>query len=77
MRRVAEAVPALSASPGGFTASELAREVRNISQQSEPEYGLRRAALILKSSAANTSFGASPSPRDTSPFQKDSKPSPL
>ena len=48
MRRVAEAVLALSPSPGGFTASELAREVRNISQQSEPEYGPRRAAYDLK-----------------------------
>jgi hypothetical protein len=74
MRWVAEAVLALSPSAGGFTASELACQVRSVSQQSEPEYGPRRAAMILKSSAANTSFGASPNPRDTSPFQTDSKP---
>jgi hypothetical protein len=48
MRWVAEAVLILSPLPGGFTASELARQVRSISQQSELEYGPRRAAYDLK-----------------------------
>jgi len=48
MRWVAEAVLALSPSPGGFTASELAGQVRSICQQSESEYGPRRAAYDLK-----------------------------
>jgi hypothetical protein len=48
MRRVAEAVLALSASPAGFTASELAREVRSRSGHSESEYGARRAAYDIK-----------------------------
>jgi hypothetical protein len=48
MRWVAQAVLALSASPGGFTASELARQVRSIGQQSESEYDPRRAAYDLK-----------------------------
>jgi hypothetical protein len=48
MRWVAEAVLILSPLPGGFTASELARQVRTISQQSESEYGSRRAAYDLK-----------------------------
>ena len=48
MRWVAEAVLALAPSPGGFTASELARQVRSTSGQSESEYGPRRAAYDLK-----------------------------
>ena len=48
MRRVAEAVLALSASPAGFAASELARQVRSMSGQSESEYGVRRAAYDIK-----------------------------
>jgi hypothetical protein len=49
MRWVAEAVVlALSPSAGGFTASKLACQVRSVSQQSEPEYGPRRAAYDLK-----------------------------
>jgi hypothetical protein len=48
MRWVAEAVLVLSPLPGGFTASELAGQVRTISQQSESEYGSRRAAYDLK-----------------------------
>jgi hypothetical protein len=48
MRWVAEAALVLSPLPGGFTASELARQVRTISQQSESEYGSRRAAHDLK-----------------------------
>src|SRR5215471_19345205 len=51
MRWVIEAVIALCASPSesqGFTASELARQVRLLSNQSESEYGPRRAAYDLK-----------------------------
>src|SRR5205814_7516011 len=48
MRWVAEASIALSPSPGGFTASDLARHVRVLSKQSESEYGARRAAYDLK-----------------------------
>jgi hypothetical protein len=39
MRWVAEAVLALSPSPGGFTASELAHQVRALSRQGESDYG--------------------------------------
>jgi hypothetical protein len=48
MRYVAEAVLALSPSPGGFTASRLADQVRAMSQQSDPNYDARRAAYDLK-----------------------------
>jgi len=48
MRRVAEAVLALSTSPAGFTASELAQKVRAMSGEMEPDYGPRRAAYDLK-----------------------------
>ena len=48
MRRVAAAVLALSTSPAGFTASELAQKVRAMSGASEPDYGPRRAAYDLK-----------------------------
>jgi hypothetical protein len=50
MRWVVEALIALcvSPSPQGFTASELARQVRLLSNQSESEYGPRRAAYDLK-----------------------------
>jgi DNA-binding transcriptional ArsR family regulator len=48
IRWVIEAVIALSPSPGGFTASELARQVRALSKQSESDYGPRRAAYDLK-----------------------------
>ena len=48
MRWVAEAVLALSPSPEGFTASELAHQVRALSRQGESEYGARRAAYDLK-----------------------------
>jgi len=48
MRRVAEAVLALSAAPAGFTASDLARQVHSMSGQAESEYGPRRAAYDIK-----------------------------
>ncbi len=48
MRLVAEAVIALSASPGGFTVSELAARVRALGQHSQPQYGPCRAAYDLK-----------------------------
>jgi hypothetical protein len=48
MRRVAEAVQALSTAPTGFTASELAEKVRAMSGEAESAYGARRAAYDLK-----------------------------
>ena len=48
MRHVAEAVLALSTSPAGFTASELARKVHALSGRPESEYGARRAAYDIK-----------------------------
>ena len=48
MRRVAEAVQALSTAPTGFTASELAEKVRALSGEAESAYGPRRAAYDLK-----------------------------
>ena len=48
MRRVAEAVLALSTAPAGFTASELAQKVRAMSGETESAYGPRRAAYDLK-----------------------------
>jgi DNA-binding transcriptional ArsR family regulator len=48
MRRVAEAVLALSASPVGFTASHLARQIHSMSGQPETDYGPRRAAYDIK-----------------------------
>lgn len=48
MRRIAEAVLALSASPTGFTASDLVRQVCSMSGQPESEYGARRAAYDIK-----------------------------
>ena len=48
MRWVIEAVIALSPSPGGFTASQLADQVRALGKQSASEYGARRAAYDLK-----------------------------
>ena len=48
MRRVAEAVLALSTAPTGFTASEMAQKVRAMSGEAESAYGPRRAAYDLK-----------------------------
>ena len=48
MRWVIEALIVLSPAPGGFTASELACQVRALGKQSESEYGPRRAAYDLK-----------------------------
>ena len=47
MRLVAEAVIALSASPDGFTASELAARVRGLSKQRQSQYGPRHASYDL------------------------------
>ena len=48
MRRVAEAVLALSTAPTGFTASELAEKVRSMSGEPQSQYGPRRAAYDIK-----------------------------
>ena len=47
MRRVIEALLALSSSPNGFTASEVAARVRALSKQSPSQYGPRHAAYDL------------------------------
>src|SRR5439155_24117922 len=48
MRHVVEALIALSPSPDGFTASDLAARVRLLSQQNLLPYGPRHAAYDLK-----------------------------
>ena len=48
LRHVARAVIALSASADGFTASELATQVRALGQQNPSAYGPRQAAYDLK-----------------------------
>jgi len=48
MRHVAEAVLALSTSPAGFTASDLARKVHALGARPESEYSARRAAYDIK-----------------------------
>jgi hypothetical protein len=48
MRRVVEAVLALSASPAGFTVTDLARQVHSMSGLPESAYGTRRAAYDIK-----------------------------
>jgi hypothetical protein len=48
MRRVVDALLALSTSPTGFTASQLAQKVGALSSDVEPDYGPRRAAYDLK-----------------------------
>jgi hypothetical protein len=48
MRTVAQGIVALSTSPAGFSASELAAQVRAIQGQAESEYGARRAAYDIK-----------------------------
>ena len=48
MRSVAEAIVALSASPQGFTSSNLVLQVHAMTGQPESEYGVRRAAYDIK-----------------------------
>jgi hypothetical protein len=48
IRGVAEAVLALSASPAGFTSSDLAQQVHATSHLPESDYGVRRAAYDIK-----------------------------
>ena len=48
IRHVVEALIALSPSPNGFTASDVAARVRALSKQSQSEYGPRHAAYDLK-----------------------------
>src|SRR5207244_3102213 len=48
MRRVIEALIALSASPNGFTASEVAARFCALTEQSPSQYGPRHAAYDLK-----------------------------
>jgi hypothetical protein len=48
MCHVVEALIALSPSPNGFTASDVAARVRLLSRQDLPQYGPRHAAYDLK-----------------------------
>ncbi|MBV8134510.1 MAG: hypothetical protein JO121_02555, partial [Deltaproteobacteria bacterium] len=48
MRQVVEALIALSPSPNGFTASDVAARVRALSKQNPSQYGPRHAAYDLK-----------------------------
>jgi len=48
MRRVAQSVLSLAASPNGFTASQLAEQLRTLSRQTQAEYHARQAAYDLK-----------------------------
>ena len=48
MRWVAQAVLALSPLPHGFTASQLAEQLRRMRKQDESQYGPRRASYDLK-----------------------------
>jgi hypothetical protein len=48
MRQVVEALIALSPSPNGFTASDVAARVCALSKQSPPQYGPRHAGYDLK-----------------------------
>jgi len=48
MRHVVQAIVALSPSPKGFAASQLADKVRSLTGQAQSEYGPRRAAYDLK-----------------------------
>jgi hypothetical protein len=48
MRRVAESVLSLAASPNGFTASQLAEHLRSLTRQTQTEYHARHAAYDLK-----------------------------
>src|SRR5437016_13785265 len=54
MRWVAQAVLAPSPSSNGFTASELAQQVRTLNRQSESDYGARRPDYDLKKLRAAT-----------------------
>ena len=67
MRWVVEALIALGVSPSarGFMASELARQVRPLSNQTESDYGPRRAAYDLQKLGARTSSSESDRHADT------------
>ena len=57
MCRTAEAILALSASPQGFTASDLASQVHAMTGQPESEYGPRQAAYDIKKLRAKDMAG--------------------
>ena len=67
MRQVVDAVIALSPSPNGFTASDVAARVCALGNERRPRYGPRHAAYDLKKAfAADRSFDASAAPAVTS-----------
>jgi hypothetical protein len=74
MRRVAHAVLALSSSPTGFTASDLAEKVRAMSREPASAYGARRAAYDIKKLRARTWCGRSEPRAATSLYTKAYEP---
>jgi hypothetical protein len=63
MRRTIEAMLALSSAPRGFTASDLARQIRALSGQTEEAYSSRHAASDLKKFRAQDLVRKIPSTR--------------
>ena len=65
MRQVVEALIALSPSPNGFSASDVAARVRAFSKQSPSQYGPRHAAYDLKKLRGKHIIRASATPAAT------------
>jgi hypothetical protein len=70
MRRVADAVLALSSSPIGFTSSDLDQKVRAMSGASDSVYGARRAAYDIKKLRAKGMLQKIGASRRYEPLQK-------
>jgi hypothetical protein len=70
MRWVVHAVLALASNSRGFTASQLAHQVRSLSRDSESKYGSRHAAYDLKSYAENKWYDGSSRPGVTKCYGK-------
>ena len=76
MRRVAEAVLALSTSPTGFTASDLAQKVRTMSGERKPTMGRGAPPMTSRNCGPKVCFARSETLAVTSPFRKVYGPSP-
>ena len=64
MRWVVGAVIALSPSPGGFTASQLAGQIQVLSKQSPSDYGARRYESLPKGLKSDGRAGGAERPSD-------------
>ena len=73
MRQVIEALIALSPSPKGFTASDVAARVRVLSNQSPYTTAPDTQLMISRSFVANRSFAGSVTPADTNRSQPGSE----